>query len=86
MAVITIAHLLSQNLSFENFSTSADRVKFSLPASALVLLPPFHETVVVGRKQLLHSTGRSMGAKVDGRHLGVKAASREGIEGGRLPI
>ena len=48
-----------------------------------MLLPPFHEAVV-GRKQLLHSTVRPFdgaNAKVDGRHLGVKAASREGIEG-----
>ena len=49
-----------------------------------MLLPPFHEAVV-GRKQLLHSTVLRPfdGAKVDGRHLGVKAASREGIEGER---
>ena len=85
MTVITIAlaSSLSQNMSFKNFSTSADRVKFPFLSG---YAPP---TLSRGcrRPQTASSFDRrpfdGANAKVDGRHLGVKAASREGIEGER---
>ena len=73
----------SKNVSFENFSTSADRVKFPFLSG---YAPP---TLSRGcrRPQTASSFDRrpfdGANAKVDGRHLGVKAASREGIEGER---
>ena len=69
-------------MSYKNFRTSADRVKFPFLSG---YAPP---TLSRGcrRPQTASSFDRPRpfdGAKVDGRHLGVKAASREGIEGER---